>query len=85
MRWETGATRFSVSIHDRSSGEVEQIENLSLAMPGEYNVQNATAAIAIAHQLGIGADAIRAGAVVIYGASSAVFTRTGEWNGAQIF
>ena len=84
MRWETGATRFSVSIHDRSSGEVEQIENLSLAMPGEYNVQNATAAIAIAHQLGIGADAIRAGLSSFAGVKRR-FTRTGEWNGAQIF
>ena len=37
------------------------IENLKFPMPGRHNVENATAAISIALQLGIEAEAIRAG------------------------
>ncbi len=42
----------------------EVIGDLMLPMPGRHNVSNATAAIAVAHELGIGAEAIRAGLAV---------------------
>ncbi|MHA1560400.1 MAG: UDP-N-acetylmuramate--L-alanine ligase [Alphaproteobacteria bacterium] len=83
LRTEGAFTRFTAIIHDRASANVERIENISLAMPGEHNVQNATAAIAVAHQLGIGAEAIRAGLSSFAGVKRR-FTRTGTWNGVQI-
>ena len=41
---------------DRVTGEAETIEDLSISMPGEHNVSNATAAVAVARGIGIGAD-----------------------------
>ncbi len=84
LRTEGAFSRFTVIIHDRSGSDIERIENISLAMPGEHNVQNATAAIAVARQLGIGAEAIRAGLSSFAGVKRR-FTRTGTWNGVQIF
>jgi UDP-N-acetylmuramate--alanine ligase len=53
-------------------------------MPGRHNVSNATAAIAVAHELGIGAESIRRG-LSAFGGVKRRFTRTGAWNGVEIF
>ena len=53
-------------------------------MPGRHNALNATAAIAVAHELGIADDAIRK-ALAGFGGVKRRFTRTGEWNGVAIF
>ena len=53
-------------------------------MPGHHNALNATAAIAVANQLGMSPDQIR-GALAGFGGVKRRFTRTGEWNGAIIF
>jgi UDP-N-acetylmuramate--alanine ligase len=53
-------------------------------MPGYHNALNATAAIAVAHELGVSADQIRE-ALAGFGGVKRRFTRTGEWNGAAIF
>ena len=51
-----GATSvFDVSIRHRMTGETTEINDLRLPMPGKYNVANATAAIAVAHELGLDA------------------------------
>ena len=55
-----------------------------LPMPGLHNTLNATAAVAVAHELGIGADAIRTG-LAGFGGVKRRFTRTGEWNGVTVF
>ena len=83
LRSESAFARFTAIITDRTTGAVDRIENLTLSMPGEHNVQNATAAIAIAHQLGIDFQAIRAGLSSFAGVRRR-FTRTGVWNGVQI-
>ena len=54
-----------------------------LPMPGRHNALNATAAIAVAHELGIADDAIRK-ALAGFGGVKRRFTRTGEWNGVTI-
>ena len=41
---------FTAVIRDRNGGETKVIENLSISMPGEHNVQNATGALAVAWQ-----------------------------------
>jgi UDP-N-acetylmuramate--alanine ligase len=78
-----GRSTFNVLIRDRLSGESRMIEGLSLSMPGEHNVQNATGALAIANHLGIGDKAIIAG-LAGFGGVKRRFTRTGAWNGVEI-
>ena len=53
-------------------------------MPGRHNVSNATAAIAVAHELGLKPDDIRKG-LSSFGGVKRRFTPTGSWNGVQIF
>ena len=53
-------------------------------MPGRHNVSNATAAIAVAHELGIPAEAIKKG-LSSFGGVKRRFTRTGSWQGVEIF
>ncbi|MEJ0091979.1 MAG: UDP-N-acetylmuramate--L-alanine ligase [Methylocella sp.] len=79
-----GISRFSAIIRDRKTGGQTVIEKILMPMPGHHNALNATAALAVAHQLGMSADAIR-GALADFGGVKRRFTRTGEWNGAIIF
>lgn len=75
---------FDVTIRERKSGEVIEMAGLRLPMPGRHNVSNATAAIAVAHQLGLSPEQIRSG-LSAFGGVKRRFTRTGTWNGATIF
>ena len=68
---------------DREGETAHTIDKLSLPMPGRHNALNATAAIAVAHELGVKAEAIRK-ALAGFGGVKRRFTRTGEWNGAVI-
>ena len=80
-----GATSvFDVTIRDRKTGAEIVMEGLRLPMPGRHNVSNATAAIAVAHELGMTGEAIRRG-LSAFGGVKRRFTNTGSWNGAQIF
>jgi UDP-N-acetylmuramate--alanine ligase len=79
-----GIARFGVVIRDRKTGGQTVIEKILMPMPGHHNALNATAAIGVAHQLGMSADQIR-GALASFGGVKRRFTRTGEWNGAIIF
>jgi UDP-N-acetylmuramate--alanine ligase len=78
-----GGSQFKVVIRDRNSGAAHEISNLSLPMPGRHNAWNATAAIAVAHQLGIADEAIRK-ALASFGGVKRRFTKTGEWKGVTI-
>ena len=79
-----GRSRFTVLFRDRRGQTVHEIRSLTLPMPGRHNALNATAAIAVAHELGIGNDAI-AKALANFGGVKRRFTRTGDWNGVAIF
>lgn len=78
---EGGGSTFGVVF--RQHGRPHEIRNLALPMPGSHNALNATAAIAVAHELGISDDAIRK-ALANFGGVRRRFTRTGEWNGVTI-
>lgn len=78
-----GATHFTVVIRDRVTGGERVIDNLELPMPGLHNVLNATAAIAVADQLGIAPDDIRAG-LKGFGGVKRRFTCTGVVDGITI-
>lgn len=79
-----GQSRFRVMIRDRRPGFRLEMQDLVLPMPGKHNALNATAALAVAHELGVSEDAIRK-ALSGFGGVKRRFTRTGEWNGATIF
>ncbi len=79
-----GLTRFSVLIRQRTTGRATYIDELALPMPGRHNALNATAAIAVAHELGASVDVIRK-AIGAFGGVKRRFTRTGEWNGVAIY
>ncbi|MEZ5839001.1 MAG: UDP-N-acetylmuramate--L-alanine ligase [Hyphomicrobiales bacterium] len=77
-------SHFTVIIRNRATGEEQRIEDVVLPMPGRHNVSNATAAIAVADQLGISGDKIKAG-LAAFGGVKRRFTHTGTWNGVDIF
>ena len=79
----SGGSKFKVAIRDRKSGAVREISDLMLPMPGRHNASNATAAIAVAHELGVSDDVIRT-AIAGFGGVKRRFTRTGEWNGVTV-
>ena len=74
--------RFDVVINARGAEPV-RLERLHLPMTGRHNVLNALAAIAVAHELGVSADAIRTGLAGFEGVKRR-FTTTGEARGVRI-
>jgi UDP-N-acetylmuramate--alanine ligase len=84
LRVEDRKSVFTALIRDRVAGSTRIIENLVISMPGEHNVQNATGALAVAHHLGVADEAIKAG-LASFGGVKRRFTRTGTWNGVEVF
>ncbi len=78
-----GQSRFAVQFRDRAGNVAHTIDSLTLPMPGRHNALNATAAIAVARELGMADEAIRK-ALQGFGGVKRRFTRTGEWNGVTI-
>ena len=84
VRMDGATSIFDVAIRDRKNGTSKTIEGLRLPMPGRHNISNATAAIAVAHELGLSSDDIRKG-LSSFGGVKRRFTHTGTWNGVEIF
>ena len=78
-----GGARFDVMVSDRTSGDIRTLSDLRLPMYGEHNVQNALAAIAVANQMGLSEDVMRAGLASFSGVKRR-FTKTGEWRGVAV-
>ena len=78
-----GKSHFSVVFRDRLGEMVHEIKQLTLPMPGRHNALNATSAVAVARELGIGDDLIRK-ALAAFAGVKRRFTRTGEWNGVTV-
>jgi UDP-N-acetylmuramate--alanine ligase len=83
ISYAQGRSHFDVVFHDRHHSSEITLAGLSLPMPGEHNVSNALAAIAVARELGVSGDAIRSALDKFTGVKRR-FTRVGEWNGAAI-
>ena len=79
-----GSSRFNVIIRDRATSQAVYLEDLVMPMPGHHNALNATAAIVVAHELGVSVEQIRK-ALAAFGGVKRRFTKTGTWNGALIF
>ncbi|MDH3233679.1 MAG: UDP-N-acetylmuramate--L-alanine ligase, partial [Alphaproteobacteria bacterium] len=78
----SGAT-FDIIIRDRATGERSTMSEIKLPMPGEHNVLNALAAIAVARELEIEEPVMRKSLAAFKGVKRR-FTRTGEVNGISI-
>ncbi len=83
-RLDGAASLFDVVIRNRRTGLSIVIEDLCLPMLGRHNVSNATAAIAVAIDLGIDAKAIKHG-LSSFGGVKRRFTHTGSWKGVEVF
>jgi UDP-N-acetylmuramate--alanine ligase len=83
-RMDAAVSVFDVTIRDRKSGKETAIDGLRLPMPGRHNVSNATAAITVAHELGLKPDEIRKG-LASFGGVKRRFTHAGTWRGVEIF
>ena len=84
VKLDGGVCRFDIHLRGRDGGKLQVIKDLRLPMPGHHNALNATAAIAVALELGVSEDRIR-DALAAFGGVKRRFTKTGEWNGAVIF
>ena len=78
-----GTSLFTVLFRETATRPAHEIKNIALPMPGRHNALNATAASAVAHELGISDETIRQ-AFAKFGGVRRRFTRTGTWNGATI-
>lgn len=79
-----GVCRFNVLFRGRNGDVRHELRDLVLPMPGRHNALNATAAIAVAHELGASDEQIRS-ALAGFGGVKRRFTRTGEVGGVTIF
>jgi len=83
-RMDGATSLFDVVLRRRNEDATLRIDGLRLPMPGRHNVSNATAAIALAYELGISAEDIRKG-LSGFGGVKRRFTPTGNWNGVSVF
>jgi UDP-N-acetylmuramate--alanine ligase len=79
-----GEMRFSLAIRQSTATIVREVNELVMPMPGRHNALNATAAIAVAENLGMDMGAIRK-ALAGFGGVKRRFTKTGEWNGVTVY
>ncbi len=84
VTYSDGATRFGVRVTNRLTGATHDILDLALAMPGDHNALNSTAALAVSRELGMSDDQIRKGLASFEGVKRR-FTKTGEFNGVTVF
>ncbi|MGY6534100.1 MAG: UDP-N-acetylmuramate--L-alanine ligase [Pararhodobacter sp.] len=81
LTFEKGKAFFDIRV--RTGGDDRIIDNCTLPMPGEHNVCNALAAVAVALHAGVGDQAIRAGLAGFSGVARR-FTRVGEVGGVTV-
>ncbi|MFT4621043.1 MAG: UDP-N-acetylmuramate--alanine ligase, partial [Polaromonas sp.] len=79
LHYEDGAAFFDIALQ----GEDDVIEGCTLPMPGDHNVSNALAAVAVSRHLGMSKDDIRAALKGFKGVNRR-FTKVGEVNGVTI-
>ncbi len=79
LTYKAGVAHFDIALQS----EDQVIEGCSLPMPGDHNVSNALAAVAVARHLGMKKDEIRA-ALAGFGGVNRRFTKVGEVDGVTI-
>ncbi len=81
LRFENGIAHFDILLQGEGNGS--KIENCALPMPGDHNVSNALAAVAVARHLGMKRDEIR-DALAGFAGVNRRFTKVAEVNGVTI-
>jgi len=81
LTFEKGKAHFDIQLNHASNSRI--IESCELPMPGDHNVSNALAAVAVGLELGMSDDQIRAGLSGFQGVGRR-FTRVGEVGGVTI-
>lgn len=81
LTYENGIAHFDIALQGEEG--VPVIEGCTLPMPGDHNVSNALAAVAVARHLGMKRAQIRE-ALAKFGGVGRRFTRVGEINGVTI-
>ncbi|MEM9851195.1 MAG: UDP-N-acetylmuramate--L-alanine ligase, partial [Pseudomonadota bacterium] len=79
LTYDQGTAHFDVTLQ----GEGKVIRDMILPMPGDHNVSNALAAIAVARHLGLKGAEIRA-ALASFGGVNRRFTRVGQIRGVTV-
>ncbi len=79
LTYKAGIAHFDIVLR----AEDAVIEGCTLPMPGDHNVSNALAAVAVARHLGMKRAEIRT-ALAAFGGVNRRFTKVGEWNGVSI-
>ncbi|WP_417606131.1 UDP-N-acetylmuramate--L-alanine ligase [Primorskyibacter flagellatus] len=79
LTYKTGVAHFDIALQ----AEGKMIEGCTLPMPGDHNVSNALAAVAVSRHLGMKRDEIRE-ALAAFGGVNRRFTRVGEVDGVAI-
>ena len=79
LTYKDGMAQFDIALQS----EDRMIEGCTLPMPGDHNVSNALAAVAVARHLGMKLDEIRT-ALENFGGVNRRFTRVGKVNGVTI-
>jgi UDP-N-acetylmuramate--alanine ligase len=73
LKYKAGVAQFDIAL----AAEGQVVEGCTLPMPGDHNVSNALAAVAVARHLGMKKDEIR-GALANFGGVNRRFTKVGE-------
>jgi len=83
LRLGRDGSHYDAVIADRLTGQERVLAGLFLPMFGEHNVQNSLTVLAVAEEMGLGDDVVRASLRGFKGVRRR-FTKTGEWNGVTI-
>jgi UDP-N-acetylmuramate--alanine ligase len=83
VRLSRDGARFDVVVADWMAERGRVISGLYLPMFGLHNVQNSLAAVAVAEEMSLGEEAVRAALREFKGVKRR-FTKVGEWNGVPI-
>jgi len=79
----SGVVSFDVEVRERIDADQRVIKGFSLPMPGEHNVQNALAAIAVGLEMNVSDNVLRE-AFADFGGVKRRFTKTGEAAGITV-
>jgi UDP-N-acetylmuramate--alanine ligase len=83
IRLGPDGSQYDAVIADRVTGQERTLSGLFLPMFGEHNVQNSLTVLAVAEEMGLGDEVVRACLRNFKGVRRR-FTKTGEWNGVAI-
>ncbi|OYU18174.1 MAG: UDP-N-acetylmuramate--L-alanine ligase [Rhodobacteraceae bacterium PARR1] len=81
LRFDKGTAQFDILL--QNEGDDARIDRCTLPMPGDHNVSNALAAVAVARHLGMKRDEIRE-ALASFAGVNRRFTKVAEVNGVTI-